>query len=84
MPEHFYDCHPEDSRAPDPPAGTEIKDVEPCWHCGTPTPRGCRCGDCLDSADYVPPEAIYHCPTCGRWWAWMTGINVTTIKFGAE
>ena len=59
-------------------------DNEECWHCGTPTPRGCGCFDCYDNAGYIPPAAAYHCKTCGRWWAWMTGLNITTITFGEE
>ena len=33
------------------------------------------------------PDAIladYHCPTCKRWWAYMTGLNITEITFGAQ
>jgi hypothetical protein len=79
---HFPGCHPEHDKDPrEVPAG-EIQETEPCWHCAAPTPRGCHCADCLDGADYVPPTAIYHCPVCRRWWAWMTGLNITTIKFG--
>jgi len=83
--EHFPGCHPEhaEDRREVPPAA--IEDTEPCWHCGTPTTRGeCRCPDCWDSADHIPVSAIYHCRTCGRWWAWMTGLNITTITFGDE
>ena len=82
--EHFYGCHPEDAEDHRPfKAVSEIADTESCWHCGTPTSRGCSCPECLDSADYVPPSAIYHCDTCGRWWAYMTGLKLTTIEFGA-
>lgn len=82
---HFPGCHPEDAEDPrgDKPAG-EIGSTEDCWHCGTPTTRGCDCADCWDASDYVPPTAIYHCPVCKRWWAYMTGLNLTTITFGAE
>jgi hypothetical protein len=84
-PEHFPGCHPEDAEAArddgDAPKGS---DVENCWHCGTPAPRGCNCAECADQADYVPASAVYHCPTCGRWWAWMMP-RITTITFaGAE
>ena len=82
-PGHFPGCHPEDAEAArddsDAPKGL---DTENCWHCGTPTSRGCHCDDCIDASDYIPPAAIYHCPTCGRWWAYMTGLNITTITFG--
>jgi hypothetical protein len=81
---HFPGCHPEhDEDQRKTPAG-DIQETEACWHCETPTSRGCNCADCLDGADYVPPTAAYHCPTCGRWWAWMTGLNITTIKFGED
>lgn len=86
-PEHFLGCHPEqDERAPENDRPTsEIPDTEPCWHCGTPTTRGaCGCADCWDGAEYIPPSAVSHCPTCGRWWAYMTGLNVTTITFEPE
>jgi hypothetical protein len=82
---HFPGCHPEDARddrEADP--ATVGQPVENCWHCGTPTPRGCTCDDCRDAADYIPPSAIYDCPLCRRWWAWMTGLNITTITFGAD
>jgi hypothetical protein len=81
--EHFRGCHPEDAQAPETPDGYEPQETEDCWHCGTPTPRGCSCAECWESADYVPPTAIYHCPACGRWWAYMTGLNITTIEFGS-
>ena len=83
---HFPDCHPEDSEDPRPskPAD-QIQDVEPCWHCGTPTERGsCRCWDGPCDDEYIPQSAIYHCKTCGRWWAYMTGLNIITIEFGAK
>ena len=80
---HFPGCHPEDTTDPrEVPEGYEPGGPEDCWHCGTETPQGCQCWDCMDNADYVPPTAAYHCPTCGRWWAYMTGLNVTTITFG--
>jgi hypothetical protein len=88
--EHFPGCHPEDARAPDsPPLGRGVpgyqpQETEACWHCGTPTSHGCGCSECWENADYVPPSAAYHCRTCGRWWAWMTGLNITTITFGEE
>lgn len=82
--EHFKGCHPDDDRAPETP-GHEPQQTEPCWHCGTPTERGvCGCYECWDGADYVPPSAVHHCSTCGRWWAYMTGINITKITFGAD
>jgi hypothetical protein len=77
--EHFPGCHPEDAEDRQKKPLGELGGVEDCWHCGTPTSRGCNCADCWDGADYVPPSAIYHCPTCKRWWAWMTGLNITTI-----
>ena len=84
MTEHFPGCHPEDDKDPrgDKPS-EEIENPEPCWHCGTSTPRGCHCWDCEDAGVYMDPEAIYHCSTCGRFWAYMTGLNITTITFGA-
>lgn len=84
QPEHFLGCHPEHEQAPQEAGeGPKGQDVENCWHCGTSTSRGCHCPECLDGVDYVPPSAVYHCPTCGRWWAWMTGLNITEITFGA-
>lgn len=82
-PSHFPGCHPED--AEDPRGGKpkdEIQGTEACWHCGTTTERGtCHCADCCDEA-YIPQGAVYHCQTCGRWWAYMTGLNITEITFG--
>jgi hypothetical protein len=80
---HFPGCHPEDAQGKQE-AGHQPQETENCWHCGTPTPRGCNCAECWDGADYIPPSASYHCKTCGRWWAWMTGINITEITFGEE
>ena len=80
--DHFPGCHPE--HAESSRTRGEPQETEACWHCGAPTPRGCWCPDCHDGADYVPPSAVYHCPLCGRWWAWMTGLNITTITFGEE
>jgi hypothetical protein len=82
--EHFPGCHPEHAEDPRRMPAGQIADTEPCWHCGTPTSRGCYCLDCLDAADYIPPSASYHCGTCGRWWAWMTGLNITEITFGKD
>ena len=79
--EHFTGCHPEDAEAPEPPEGYKRQETEDCWHCGTPTRRGCNCADCWEGSDYVPPSAVYHCRTCGRWWAWMTPV-ITKITFG--
>jgi hypothetical protein len=86
MAEHFPGCHPEDAHAPEPAETpvSQIADTEDCWHCGTPTRRGCNCADCLDAEVYMPPSAIYHCETCERWWAYMTGLNITTITFGED
>ena len=82
--DHFPGCHPEDAEDPrETPSGYEPRDTENCWHCGTAASLGCNCADCAGEADYVPPSAVYHCPTCGRWWAWMTGLNITEITFGA-
>jgi hypothetical protein len=79
---HFPGCHPEHEQG-DRPEGRKPQDTEPCWHCGTATERGaCGCLDCQEGDIYVPIGAVYHCPTCGRWWAWMTGLNITTITFG--
>ena len=80
--EHFPGCHPEDAegRAKPPQARSRTPRTA-----GTAAPRrraGCGCFECYDNAGYVPPTAAYHCRTCGRWWAWMTGLNITTITFG--
>lgn len=83
--EHFIGCHPEHEHAPqrDRPV-SEIPDTEACWHCGTLTTRGaCNCSDCWDNADYIPPSAVSHCPTCGRWWAYMIP-RITKITFEAS
>lgn len=69
--EHFKGCHPEDARAAEAPEGYQPSETEQCWHCGTPTRRGCSCRECLDSDDDVPADMIYHCPVCGRWWSYM-------------
>lgn len=82
--QHFPGCHPEDAQAPDAPRGYQPQETEDCWHCGTPTPRGCNCWDCQEGSDYIPTAASYHCKTCGRWWAWMTGLNITEITFGGD
>lgn len=80
--EHFPGCHPEDAEAPDTPGHKPVAgQPENCWHCGTETPQGCHCPDCLDNADYIPPTAVYHCPLCKRWWAYMIP-RITTITFG--
>jgi hypothetical protein len=85
-PDHFKGCHPDDEqKAPknERPL-SEIPDTEECWHCRTLTTRGvCNCADCWEGADYVPPSAVYHCRTCGRWWAYMTP-RITTITFNRE
>jgi hypothetical protein len=81
--EHYRGCHPEHEQG-DQPANHQAQEVEPCWHCGTPTPHGCNCIECRNNAEYIPPAAVYHCPLCGRWWAWMTGLNITTLTFGAR
>lgn len=78
---HFPGCHPEhdrdDRETPEPANGTDE-----CWHCKTPTTRGaCRCADCYEGADDIPVEAVYHCPLCKRWWAFMR-LNITKITFG--
>jgi len=80
--EHFPGCHPEDDEdTRDQPDGYQPQDTEDCWHCGTPTPRGCRCWDCLDVDD--TGRGMYHCPVCRRWWGYMT-LRVTKITFGDE
>jgi hypothetical protein len=82
---HFPGCHPEDAEDPrgDKPR-EEIQDTEACWHCGTATTRGaCYCDECRDE-DYIPQSAVYHCPLCKRWWAYMTGLNITEITFGDD
>jgi hypothetical protein len=80
---HFPGCHPEherDERQPDKlPEPGEVQD---CWHCGTPTPQGCHCSDCIEGGDYIPPDYSCHCPACRRWWATMVP-RITTITFGA-
>lgn len=81
--EHFIGCHPRDGKAPATPEGYEPRETEACWHCGTPTSRGCGCGDCEDAADVMPPTAVYHCRRCGRWWSYMR-LNVTKITFGEK
>lgn len=78
--EHFKGCHPEDGKAPKVP-GREPTETEGCWHCQTPTSRGCRCGECWDGEDGIAPSAIYHCALCGRWWAYME-LNITEIRVG--
>jgi hypothetical protein len=78
--EHFDGCHPEDGEAPGNPEGYQPQQVEPCWHCGTPTTVGtCFCSHCRDEDDDdIPQSAIYHCPKCKRWWAHM---HLRVIKF---
>jgi predicted amidophosphoribosyltransferase len=80
---HFLHCHPEDSKAPPAPEGYQPSKTENCWHCGTPVKRGCHCPVCLDAADDIPPEVTYHCPVCGRWWAYMT-LRIMELIFGKE
>lgn len=81
QPEHFKGCHPEDEHDPTKTRqGYVPQETEPCWHCGTPTVRGCDCYECWEYADDVPPESTYHCPTCRRWWAYMIP-RITTIVF---
>lgn len=83
--EHFPGCHPEHAEDRREASVASLAETEPCWHCGTPTRRGyCGCSDCWEGSDYIPVSAVYHCPTCKRWWAWMTGVNITTITFGKE
>lgn len=77
---HFIGCHPEDEHSPEQPPGYEPQDTEDCWHCKTPTSRGCGCYDC-ETNGVIPASCIHHCSTCGRWWAYMTGLNITTITF---
>lgn len=79
--EHFAGCHPEDDHALEKSEGHTPQQEEACWHCGTPTVHGCDCVDCWNNAELVPPDCVYHCLCCGRWWAYMTGINVTTLTF---
>jgi hypothetical protein len=83
MDRHFHNCHPDDDTdprpAPDPLPAPGTADA--CWHCGTQTPHGCSCVNCLANADVIPPSAIWHCPLCGRWWAYMTPV-ITKITFG--
>lgn len=83
-PEHFKGCHPEDKVAPaEAPEGYRPTETEDCWHCKTPTKRGCYCSDCLDSDEDVPADMIYHCPLCGRWWAYMY-IRMIEMILGRE
>lgn len=79
---HFTGCHPDDTEAPRD-STPDPQQVEECWHCHTPTTRGiCGCAECWESVDDVPPEAVYHCATCGRWWAYMYP-RITSITFNA-
>lgn len=78
--EHFPGCHPEDAEAPASSGPAQRGAPEGCWHCGTITSMGCDCRDCYEGGDDVPPEAAYHCPTCKRWWSYMS-LNVTTISW---
>lgn len=78
--EHFKGCHPEHEHSPRNATPPDPQEAEECWHCATPTTRGCDCYECWDSADDVPPDAVYHCSTCGRWWAYMQP-RITTIVF---
>lgn len=79
--EHFNGCHPEHEHGPDTPNGYVPQDTEPCWHCSTMTEQGCYCLECAVNDQYVPSGSAYHCRRCGRWWAYMTGVNITTITF---
>lgn len=81
-PEHFWGCHPEDgaSAREAPSDAAKAGEPEPCWHCTTMTSRGCLCDDCVTDSDVIPPTAMYHCPTCGRWWAYMQP-RITTLIF---
>lgn len=81
--DHFLNCHPEDARAPETVEGYRPTDTEACWHCGTLAKRGCYCPKCMDTADDVPPEMVYHCPVCGRWWAYMY-LRVIEMILGRE
>lgn len=77
---HWKGCHPEDAKSPGTPDGWQPSDSEDCWHCGTPTSKGCDCSVCLRDDDDVPATAVYHCPTCGRWWAYMSfPVTITMI-----
>ena len=76
---HFPRCHPEHNEAGDPPEGYQPQETENCWHCETPTTRGCNCDRCLDFTDGIP-NVVYHCSTCRRYWAQMR-LRVTDIKF---
>jgi hypothetical protein len=77
---HFVGCHPDDSTATDPPADYLPQEQELCWHCAQVTRRGCSCIDCWENMDTIPLACVYHCMTCGRWWAWMT-LRVTELTF---
>lgn len=83
--QHFKGCHPDDEQAPETPDHT-VQETEPCWHCQTMTTVGaCGCAECYGpGSEYVPASATYHCPLCGRWWAYMTGLNITSITLGAS
>jgi len=82
--QHFPGCHPEDAEDRREPAGLPAPgEAQACWHCGTSTPQGCWCADCVDGADYIPPERAYHCPLCKRWWATMRPV-ITKITFGGD
>jgi hypothetical protein len=80
---HFPGCHPEDAEDRRELPAWQRQYTEDCWHCGTPVQRGaCFCRDCREDAR-IPQAAVYHCPACKRRWSWMTGLNITTITFGA-
>ncbi len=82
-PEHFPGCHLEDAEDPrETPKGYQPQETEDCWHCGTPTTRGCNCESCLDFSDGIL-NVVHHCPVCRRWWAWMT-LNIAKITFGPD
>lgn len=71
--EHSWGCHPEDTVAP-ADAPIYAPEPEPCWHCATTTTLGCRCERCRDTTDTVGP--VYHCTTCGRWWAYFDVVHI--------
>lgn len=79
--DHFLGCHQEDDKAPDHPDGHIAQDTEQCWHCHTPTDMGCYCLGCFADAQYIQPGSVYHCKLCGRWWAYVSGINILGTEF---
>ena len=75
--DHFKGCHTEDKYGPDTQPGDIAQDIEPCWHCSTPTDLGCYCLDCAENSWCVPSGYVYHCKLCDRSWYYELGMNPT-------